>query len=302
VPAEKFIDYINTDKDYWNEYKINLRGIPSVNTTPSETNQHICVTRGAYYPNNEHLVTLILADDFKNLSQSYLRLDGCKNLETIVLNNTIESTSNAYDLYNLYNNSVKNLCIPPIEKWLKLNIECGYSEIRRTNITYYTNNSKITELIIPCQEDIDSIPEGAFLGGVFDSITFETNARNETYIKKINNYAFKNCKINSLGLKIPKGVEEIGENVFGTEYIANLKLYLGSTIKHIQSLGNSYQKIDTVILYAIEPPTMGISNNIRITNLYVPESALEAYQKRQDWRNTCYPNEIKTIESLGLND
>lgn len=114
-------------------------------------------------------------------------------------------------------------------------------------------------------------------------------------VTELGRYAFLNCYMMTEAT-IGAGVETIGEGAFG-ECLSLKRLHIGANVKSMGDWALAYcEQLDTIYCYATVPPTTGEEcfDDTKALVLFVPCSAVEAYQSHEAWKNAAY-----RIECIG---
>lgn len=152
----------------------------------------------------------------------------CSKLSAVYLPSSLESIggSSFYECNNL-----KELHIKDLTSWCHLKTSgTSWNPLSYAH-HFYIDNQEIKELILP--ESVTYICEGAFCGGLFESIYINDG------LKEIKNYAFADCnEITSITL--PNSVTELGYSIFsGCKKLEHIKLSNGLTTIYGSSLYGS---------------------------------------------------------------
>ena len=179
------------------------------------------------YVNGELLTELVIPDGVTSIEYNYLCDIGCKNLESIILPDsvvTIEDYAfgNCSSLTSItipssvesigYNafygcTGLQNVYIEDIAAWCKINFDNSYATPMCYAENFYVDGELLTELVIP--DGVTSIGTAQFLG--FSKVT---SIILPDSVVTIEDYAFEYCS-SLTSITIPSDVTSIGRYAFG---------------------------------------------------------------------------------------
>lgn len=198
--------------------------------------------------------------------------------------------------------SFENIYVDSISAW------CNYpiTNIQSTNAKLYVKDEHVTEVVIP--SDVTILRDGVFFGFIdIHSVSFDGE------ITTIASGAFNSCGLTSF--VCPQGVVNLQGAVFPwcrklvtldlSNYHGSLgeNFCIGGSVLTLVKLGNvtdignyafsQCSALQSVLINATTPPTLGSSVFGGSASIYVPDASVDAYKAKENW--STYADRIKPL-------
>lgn len=214
------------------------------------------------------LLEITLSDKVESIEQE--AFDGCSNLESIYIGSGLKS------FHQFAFNNCKNISkIVVSEENPTICSENNIIYSKDKTEIHFSAPNQIGNYVMP--NTVELIYSKAFNYSKLHSIKFSENLKH-IYL------GFEYCN-NLTALVLPSSLTIIGDFIS----CENLRyLVLGENFEVIGYSYNSFNKLDKIICYNVNPPIidnswgMNINDNVKV---YVPKSAIDAYKSHPNWTN-----------------